>query len=85
MGFYENSYELKDGAILIYTRPGRKKTTYQARLKVPGVTGYIIKSLKTSDLNAAVSLAEDLFHDLKAEQRLGLDVKAAGNLKFKDF
>lgn len=85
MGFYENSYRLKDGAIVVYARPGRKKTTYQARLKVPGVTGYIIKSLKTSDLNAAISAAEDLFHDLKAEQKLGLDVKAAGNLKFNDF
>ena len=46
MGFYENSHSLKDGAILLYTRPDRKKPTYQARLKVPGVTGYIIKSLK---------------------------------------
>jgi integrase len=85
MGFYENSYRLKDGAILLYTRPGRKKTTYQARLKIPGVVGYIIKSLKTADLNAAVNEAEDLFHELRAEKKLGLDVKVAGNLKFGDF
>lgn len=85
MGFYENSHELKDGAILLYTRPDRKKATYQARLKVPGVTGYVIKSLKTRDLNTAITEAEDLFHQLKAEQRLGIDVKIAGNLKFKEF
>jgi len=84
MIFYENSHSVRDGAILIYTRPDRKKTTWQARLKVPGVTGYIIKSLKTSDLNAAMTEAEDLFYSLKAEQKLGLDVKQAGNLKFKD-
>ena len=84
MSFYENSHALRDGAILVYTRPGRKKTTWQARLKVPGVLGYIIKSLKTADLNAAITEAEDLFYSLRAEQKLGLDVKQAGNLKFKD-
>lgn len=51
---------------------------------MPGVKGYITKSLKTRDLNAAIAEAEDLFHQLKAEQRLGLDVKIAGNLKFKE-
>jgi integrase len=84
MGFYENSYRIRDGAILLYTRPDRKKVTYQARMKVPGVAGYIIKSLKTGDLTTAMNEAEDLFYSLKAEQKLGLDVKQAGNLKFKD-
>jgi len=83
--FYEQAHRLKDGAILVYTRPGAKKSGYQARLKIPGVTGYVIKSLKTRDLNEAVTTAEDLFYELKAEKKLGLDVKVAGNLKFKDF
>ncbi len=84
MAFYENAYSLRDGAVLLYTRPGRKKTTYQARLKIPGVGGYIIKSLKTGDLSAAITEAEDLFYELRAEQKQGLDVKLAGNLRFKD-
>lgn len=84
MAFYENAYRLRDGAVLLYTRPGRKKTTYQARLKVPGVLGYVIKSLKTADLNAAISEAEDLYYELRAAQKQGLDVKLAGNLRFKD-
>jgi len=84
MGFYENSHSLRDGAILLYTRRGLKKPLWQARLKVPGVLGYVIKSLKTSDLNAAITEAEDLFYSFKAEQKLGLDVKQAGNIKFKD-
>ncbi|HTT98827.1 MAG TPA: tyrosine-type recombinase/integrase [Rhizomicrobium sp.] len=83
-GYYEGAHRLKDGAILVYIRPGAKKTNYQARLKVPGVTGYITRALKTRDLNTAIAEAEDLFHQLKAEQRLGLDVKIAGNLKFKE-
>ncbi|HEY4941875.1 MAG TPA: tyrosine-type recombinase/integrase [Rhizomicrobium sp.] len=84
MGFYENSHSLRDGAILVYTRPGQKKVAWHARLKVPGVLGYIIKSLKTGDLNAAITEAEDLFYSFKAEQKLGLDVKQAGNLKFRE-
>lgn len=83
--FYERAHRLRDGAIVVYTRPGAKKPNYHARLKVPGVTGYIVKALKTRDLNEAISTAEDLFYSLKAEQKLGLDVKTAGNLKFKDF
>ena len=46
MAFYENLYRLRDGAIVLYTRATRKKATYQARLKIPGVTGYVIRSLK---------------------------------------
>jgi integrase len=84
VAFYENAHSLRDGAILLYTRPGRKKTTYQARLKVPGVKGYIIKSLKTADVTAATAEAEDLFYALRAEQKQGLDVRTAGNLKFRD-
>ncbi len=84
MGFYENAYRLRDGAVLLYTRPGRKKTTYQARLKIPGVGGYVIKSLKTADLNAAITEAEDLFYELRAAEKQGLDVHVAGNLRFKD-
>jgi len=29
IGVYENCHAIRDGAILIYTRPGRKKTTWQ--------------------------------------------------------
>jgi integrase len=84
VAFYENAHTVRDGAILLYTRPGRKKTAWQARLKVPGAQGYIIRSLKTADLNAAVNEAEDLYYALRAEQKQGIDVRIAGNLKFAD-
>jgi hypothetical protein len=54
-GFYQNSYRLKGGAILVYTRPGAKKGGFQARLKVPGVPGYVTRALKTRQLNDATS------------------------------
>lgn len=84
MGFYENAYRIKDGAVLVYTRAGRKKTTYQARIKIQGVTGYIIRSLKTVEVNAAIAEAEDLYYSLRAEQKQGLDIRIAGNMRFKD-
>jgi integrase len=83
-GFYGNAHRLRDGDIVLYNRPGRKKATWQVRLKIPGVVGYVTKSLKTADLNTAVSAAEDLYYELRVEQKQGLDVKVAGNLKFKE-
>ncbi|HEY5208000.1 MAG TPA: hypothetical protein VIJ42_01005 [Stellaceae bacterium] len=76
MGFYQDSLSLHDGAILLYTRPDRKKVRYQARLKVPGVEGYVVRSLKTADLKVAISEPEELFYQLRAEQKQGLDVAA---------
>lgn len=82
--FYQQVHRLRDGAVLVYRRADTNRQVYQARLKVPGVTGYVIRSLKTRDLPTALNQAEDLFYDLKAEQKLGMDVRVAGNLKFKD-
>lgn len=83
-GFYQEGHRLRDGAVLVYQRADTSLGGYQARLKVPGVSGYIIRSLKTRDLREALSAAEDLFYSLKAEQKLGMDVRVSGNLKFKE-
>lgn len=59
----------------VYRRADTNQQVYQARLKVPGVSGYIIRSLKTRDLPTALNQAEDLFYELRAEQKLGMDVR----------
>jgi integrase len=82
--FYQQAHRLRDGAVVVYRRADTHQQVYQARLKVPGVSGYIIRSLKTRDLPTALNQAEDLFYGLKAEHKLGMDVRIAGNLKFKD-
>ena len=82
--FYQHAHRLRDGAVMVYRRGDTSQQVYQARLKVPGVTGYIIRSLKTRDLPTALNLAEYLFYELRAEQKLGVDVRIAGNLKFQD-
>ena len=83
-GFYQEGHRLRDGAVLVYQRADTSLGSYQARLKVPGASGYIIRSLKTRDLREALNAAEDLFYSLKAEQKLGMDIRVSGNLKFKE-
>jgi len=64
--FYQQAHRLRDGAVVVYRRADTNQQVYQARLKVPGVSGYIIRSLKIRDLPTALNQAEDLFYDLKA-------------------
>ena len=54
--FYQEVHRLRDGAVMVYRRGDTKQQVYQARLKVPGVSGYVIRSLKTREFaQAAVS------------------------------
>lgn len=53
--FYQQVHRLRDGAILVYRRADTHQQVYQTRLKVPGVTGYVIRSLKTRDLPTALN------------------------------
>ncbi len=56
-----------DGRILLYPRGA--KGTYQARIKVPNSTGFVIKTTKTNRLHEAtafaVSLYDELYHHVK--------------------
>jgi hypothetical protein len=45
VGFYQEGHRLKDGAVLVYQRADTSQGGYQARLKVPGTTGYITFAL----------------------------------------
>jgi hypothetical protein len=82
--FYQQVHKVRDGDVLVYQRADTSHGVYQARLKVPGVSGYIVRSLKTRDLRTALNAAEDMYYALKAEQKLGMDVRVSGNLKFKE-
>lgn len=39
--FYQQVHRLRDGAVTVYRRADTNQQVYQARLKVPGVTGYV--------------------------------------------
>lgn len=58
---YENHHVFNDGKIALYTRNGNP--TYQARLSVPGIDRYIVKSTKRTNLAEALGVAEVMWND----------------------
>lgn len=56
-----------DGRVIIWARG--KKGIYQARIKVPGATGFILRTTNTSKLHeataAAITLYDELYHHVK--------------------
>ena len=73
---YKDLESFYDGEVVIYRRNAGMKPTYQARIKTPQGTGYIIRSLKTSDRDEAYRKAIDLFDELKYRAKAGEDLKS---------
>jgi len=69
---YENLHSFRDGKVVLYTRNG--KPTFHARLSVEGISGYIVKSTKRTNLDEARRVAEDWFDDYRYRQKNGLAV-----------
>ena len=68
-----------DGRIILYKREGLKNPKWQARIRVPGSSGYKIVSTKTTKLRDAERFAENLYDDLDHHVRMG------GSIKTKTF
>lgn len=68
---YLNRHELKEGRILLYTRPNLKNPKWQARIRVKGTTEYKVISTKTTDLDEAKRFALNLLDDLDFKVRSG--------------
>lgn len=64
-----------DGRILLYKREGLKNPKWQARLKIPGATGYKIISTKTAKLREAESYAINLYDELAHHVRQGGSIR----------
>jgi integrase len=80
--FYQTTHETRDGRILLYLNPKLKKPVWQARLRVDGIKGYIVKSTKHQNLAEATKVAENLYDDLRYKARNKLPIK---ELTFKEF
>lgn len=65
-----------DGRIILYKREGLKNPKWQARIRVPGATGYKIISTKTTKLRDAERFAENLYEDLFHHVRMGGSIKS---------
>ncbi len=85
MNRYElNSQVFHDGRLILYQRPNLKRPNWQVRIKVPGVTGYVIKSTGTHDSFEARRIAEDLYDELRLKVRQGLSVRGKPFAKLFD-
>lgn len=73
---YKDLESFYDGEVVIYRRNAGMKPTYQARIKTPQGTGYIIRSLKTTNRDEAYRKAIDLFDELKYRAKAGEDLKS---------
>jgi integrase len=74
---YQDYTDLRgDGRIILYKRPNYAKPVWNVRLKVPGATGYVVKSTRTVDFYEARRFAEDLFYELEGKSRRGESVRS---------
>lgn len=69
---YENKHTLRDGAIVLYTRPG--SSIYHMRLSVEGISNYVTLTTKQRSLDLARIVAENKLDDLRHNVRHGLEV-----------
>ena len=79
--YYDRTEMLCNGHVLIYTIKGSVYGRWNIRIKLPGRTGYIRSSLRTSDVTIARFEAESLYLELRAkhDQAMPLD-----SITFKD-
>ncbi len=76
-GDTEDRIDLRgDGRITLYKREGLKNPKWQARIRVPGATGYKFVSTKTIKLRDAERFAENLYEELFHQVKMGGSIKS---------
>jgi integrase len=78
MAFYANKHVLLDGAVVLHQRQspnGNVCPTWQARLKLPGRSGYIKISCKTKNYEEAYAVAKEQYLSLQQKVRDGVPLK----------
>ena len=66
-----------DGRIVMYLRSDHSvRPKWNVRLKIPGSTGYVVKSTRTSDFQEAKRFSEDLYYEMEGKFRRGEQLKS---------
>ncbi len=75
-GFYADKIDVHgDGTVVIYRRAdAAKKGVWQARIRIPGATGYTTRSTKETDEQRARAKALELRDDALVNVKLGSQV-----------
>jgi integrase len=71
MGIYQRTIELRGGQLKLYTRPDDPQGFWHCRFKLEQANKFIRRSLKTTDLNDARRMADNLFDELRFKDRNG--------------
>ena len=79
--FYDQMQKCCGGHVWIYTKVGARKPRWSARISLPGRTGYVVRSLKTTDQEEALVRAREVFNELKDRHRLKLPLN---KMKFRE-
>ena len=69
---YQDYLDLRgDGRIVLYKRADHQKPKWTARLRIPTVPGFVVRSTKTTDDFEARRFAEELYYQLEGKARRG--------------
>lgn len=81
MGIYQRIIELRGGQLKLYTRPDDPHGFWHCRFKLERTGKFIRRSLKTTDLNDARRMADNLFDELRFKDRSGERIR---QIRFAD-
>jgi hypothetical protein len=81
---YVDLETFQDGRVIIYRRRSSASQNFHTRIRLSGVTGYAVKSCKTSDRNAAYRFAMDLYEDMRVKVLAGETINAPNAYKIID-
>jgi integrase len=69
---YQDYVDLRgDGRIVLYKRADHQNPKWTARLSIPTVSGFVVKSTKTTDDFEARRFAQELYYQLEGKARRG--------------
>ena len=68
---YVDMETFQDGRVIIYRREASKSPNFHTRIRVPGGTGYLVQSCKTSNRDDAYRFALDLYEDSRMKVLAG--------------
>ena len=70
--------------VIIYRRKSSKSLNFHTRINLPGISGYLVKSCKTPDRDAAYRFAMDLYEDGRMKVLAGETINAPNASKIID-
>jgi len=83
---YINKHVFKDGMALLYQKSDQKKKPWWCRIRVPGHTGYVVRSTKLYNFADAKAFADKLYEGLRWKAQNDLPLKSGRFIKvFEEF